>query len=84
MYIGVAEYQHLGSSEKDIEETAKTLFGTQARPSSQNEEDHVDLNNVLSTVEDYRTQIAHITDDDERRQTAARVALGLMSRLALT
>lgn len=73
-------------SQKDIQETAKTLFGTHTQDrtlsSSGDDREHLDLSNVVSVVQDYKTQIANMTDDDERRETAARVALGLVHGLS--
>lgn len=68
-------------SEKDVQETANVLLGLprgSAAGTGEGQGEHVDLNNVFNTVQGYRDQIAKMVDDDERRRTAARVALGLV------
>lgn len=66
-------------SPADIQTAAERIFG----PQSHDAPDGFDLTSVLGSLEAMREEISGITDMEERRKAAARVALGLAMGLGL-
>ena len=66
-------------SKKEIKGTARKIFGAVPRMVNQGEDGGpFDLEQVFGVLQEYKTEIASMENEEEKRKMAARVALGLV------